>query len=264
MHVHKNWVLVGMLIPWFDLYQVKDITVFCKPWRAFSVWEKISKDGYGRAGGSLSLFQGSLCKVLVRQDIVGWDSWDTNLGSPVLSLGKPFMLQNSMPSSSKAMVGLPRLRQPVTQETRHTPGVTAEYYKAPKCLAGCPACISLNQREKTDLCGNETQKLRNILELSQMLNPERKRETPGIGPIWVTYIHACLYILTCVYVYVHVFISYFIIYNVQTYNSYPPGGGFKQGLRESEDFAHWALNSVLGNLNRKRPWPFHSCFIEGK
>lgn len=131
MHVHKNWVLVGMLIPWFDLYQVKDLTVFCKPWRAFSVWEKIRKDGCGRAAGSLSLFQGSLCKGLVRQNIVGWDSWDTDLGSPVLSLGKPFMLQNSTPSSSKAMVGLPRLRQPVTQEARHTPGVTAEYTTRP-------------------------------------------------------------------------------------------------------------------------------------
>ena len=102
------------------------------------------------------------------------------------------------------MVGLPRLPQPVTQETGHAPGVTAEYYKAPKCLAGCPACISFNQREKTDLCGNETQKLRNILELSQMLNPERKRETPGIGPMsLVGTIELRIYMH--VYIYSHVF-----------------------------------------------------------
>jgi hypothetical protein len=76
------------------------------------------------------------------------------------------------------------------------------------------------------------------------LNPERKRETPGIGLMSLVgtielhiyiymYVYAYLYILTDVYVCAYI---YFIIYNVQTYSSYTSGGRFKQGLQESEDF----------------------------
>lgn len=125
------------------------------------------------------------------------------MGNSVLGLGKLFVLQNSMRSSSRATVGL-SLPQAVTQGKGQTPGVTAECYKAPKCLAECPACISFNQREKTDHCGNETEKLRNTLELSQMLNPGRKRETPGIGPMSLVGTIE-LHIYMHVYIYSHVF-----------------------------------------------------------
>lgn len=152
---------------------------------------------------------GSLHKALVHQNRVGWDLWDTDMGSPLLGLGKIFMPQNSMPTSSRAIVGLPSLPQSVTGKG-HTPGVTAECYKAPKCLAECPAYISFNQREKTDLCGNKIQKLGNTLELSQMLNPERKRETPGIGPMSLVGTIE-LHIYMHVYIYSHVFM-YICIY----------------------------------------------------
>lgn len=152
---------------------------------------------------------GSLHKALVHQNRVVWDLWDTDLGSPLLGLAKTFMPQNSMPNSSRAMVGLPSLPQSVTGKG-HTPGVTAECYRAPKCLAECPAYISFNQREKTDLCGNKIQKLGNTLELSQMLNPERKRETPGIGPMSLVGTIE-LHIYMHVYIYSHVFM-YICIY----------------------------------------------------
>lgn len=142
----------------------------------------------------------------MHQDIVGWDSRDINLGSPVLVWLNFSFLRIRCPAPWSAS---PHSHNQWCRRGA-TPGLTAECYEAPKGLAECPARISFNQREKTDLCGNEIQKLGNILELSQMLNPERKRETPGIGRMSLVRTIE-LHIYMHVYIYSHVFM-YMCIY----------------------------------------------------
>lgn len=178
-------------------------------------------------------------------------------GESSLGLGKPFLSQNSVPCSSRAMVGFPH---PMHSDTGkgQPQGSQQNATRPPSVWQNAQHAFLLTRESRQIFVGTRFRNLGIRWNWAKcwILKEKEKLQAldwcPGWNN-WVTYIHACLYILTCVYVYVHIFISYFIICNVQTYNSYTPGGGFKQGLRESEDFAPWALNSVLDNLNRKRP-----------
>lgn len=98
-----------MLKSWFDVHEVKGVTVSYKPWRTVSVGEP----------ASLTVALGEHRQAVVFLPDASERSWLrllTQIWGVSLGLGKPFRSQNPMPSSSRAMVGLPSLPQSVTQE----------------------------------------------------------------------------------------------------------------------------------------------------